>query len=401
MSAISIGAVINATQDAVSAANAQSSNPSAINLVVLNSSLLAFGGTIGSFLPGQLGPIIGVIGQAGSGVGLGINIGTLFDDSKSSSEKAVAGLGVLSSIAGFVGSNPLMPPHVRLVALLAQSVFGGAAVAISTDPGLFNDLMSGLFDGLSLLGNNISSLLDVNYLLDPTTNTRFTRARIPEPPRVDPLVLDLDGDGIETVGIQPGAAVLFDHDADGLKTGSGWVKADDGILVLDLDGNGRIETGRELFGDQTLVQSGANAGQRAANGLAALAQYDTHTDARIDSADAIYSQLQVWQDLNQDGISQSSELHSLAELGIASINLSGTPSNTALQDANTGMASGNTLQASASFTRVDGSTGVSGCVARRRGRSKVKMDMSPRRMMIVCYRKKAYGGTRMGEGLLT
>ena len=218
-------------------------------------------------------------------------------------------------------------------------------------------------------------------------NTLYDLSRTPEPPRVDPLVLDLDGDGIETVGIQPGAAVLFDHNADGIKTGSGWVKADDGILVLDLDGNGQIETGRELFGDQTLVQS---ADQLAANGFAALAQYDTHTDARIDSADAIYSQLQVWQDLNQDGISQSGELHTLSQLGIASINASGTPSGTALHDANTGRASGNTLQASASFTRVDGSVAARwGCAMRVRRKLRIKNGISPRQISIVCYRTES------------
>ncbi len=53
----------------------------------------------------------------------------------------------------------------------------------------------------------------------------------------DPLAIDLDGDGIETVGIA-GSAVLFDHNADGIKTGTGWVKGDDAWLVLDRNGDG-------------------------------------------------------------------------------------------------------------------------------------------------------------------
>ncbi|MEY3125288.1 MAG: hypothetical protein RLZZ573_1808, partial [Pseudomonadota bacterium] len=40
--------------------------------------------------------------------------------------------------------------------------------------------------------------------------------------------------------------------------------------------------------------------------------------------DAAYASLRLWQDANQDGISQSSELKTLAELGIASINVAGT-----------------------------------------------------------------------------
>ena len=66
--------------------------------------------------------------------------------------------------------------------------------------------------------------------------------------------------------------------------------------------------GRELFGDNTLLPNGS----LAANGFAAIAQYDLDGNGKIDSADAAYSQLRVWQDSNQDGISQAGELHTLA-----------------------------------------------------------------------------------------
>ena len=66
-------------------------------------------------------------------------------------------------------------------------------------------------------------------------------------PRRDPLAIDLDGDGIETVGISStGNPILFDHDADGVKTGTGWLKGDDAWLVLDRNGNGTIDSGQEL-----------------------------------------------------------------------------------------------------------------------------------------------------------
>jgi hypothetical protein len=49
----------------------------------------------------------------------------------------------------------------------------------------------------------------------------------------DPLAIDLDNSGkVETVGLSAG--VLFDHDADGVKTGTGWVAAGDGLVVRDL-----------------------------------------------------------------------------------------------------------------------------------------------------------------------
>jgi hypothetical protein len=66
----------------------------------------------------------------------------------------------------------------------------------------------------------------------------FKNAQAAPPPKVDPLVIDLDDDGIETVSTS--ASILFDHDGDGLKTASGWVKGDDGFLVLDRNGNGRV-----------------------------------------------------------------------------------------------------------------------------------------------------------------
>jgi hypothetical protein len=51
--------------------------------------------------------------------------------------------------------------------------------------------------------------------------------------RRDPLTLDLDGDGIESRGIDQTNPILFDHDGDGIKHATGWITADDGFLVLD------------------------------------------------------------------------------------------------------------------------------------------------------------------------
>jgi hypothetical protein len=185
------------------------------------------------------------------------------------------------------------------------------------------------------------------------TNTHFTSAQNWQPPR-DPLVLDLDGDGIETVGISGASPVLFDHDADGIRTGTGWIGADDGLLVLDLNGNGQIDSGRELFGDNTQLPA-AQGGpmQTAANGYQALQQHDTNADGQINSQDAVYSQLRVWQDANQDGISQTAEMRTLAQLGISSIGVQGTFETTQLGQGNSQIASG-------TFTRTDGTSGASG-----------------------------------------
>jgi hypothetical protein len=184
--------------------------------------------------------------------------------------------------------------------------------------------------------------------IDPATNTTYDNARKWRQP-VDPLAFDLDGDGIETVGINGYNTVLFDHNGDGVKTGTGWVKSDDALLVLDRNGNGMIDNGGELFGADTVMSNG----QKAANGLAALADLDSNHDGVFDASDAQYANARLWRDLNQNGTSEAGELMSLAEAGIASINLTGSATNTNLGN-------GNTQTAGTTYTRTDGTTGKAG-----------------------------------------
>ena len=122
--------------------------------------------------------------------------------------------------------------------------------------------------------------------------------------RYDPLTFDLDNDGLETTAIAATNPILFDHDGDGIKNGTGWVAPDDGFLVRDVNGNGTIDNGRELFGDSTIKSNG----QTATDGFDALADLDSNADGIISSADAQFANLRLWRDLNQDGISQTGEL---------------------------------------------------------------------------------------------
>ncbi|MFA7403805.1 MAG: YqiA/YcfP family alpha/beta fold hydrolase, partial [Pelobacteraceae bacterium] len=160
----------------------------------------------------------------------------------------------------------------------------------------------------------------------------------------DPLALDLDGDGVETVATSAGVA--FDHNADGIATNTGWIKADDGLLVRDINGNGTIDTGRELFGDNTKLSSGNNA----ANGFAALADLDSNTDGKIDVGDAAFTELKIWRDLNQDGVSQTNELSTLADLGIQSLDTTGARVSVPVP--------GGSQILTGSYTNADGTTAV-------------------------------------------
>lgn len=133
-----------------------------------------------------------------------------------------------------------------------------------------------------------------------------------------PLVLDLNGDGINTVGIDSGA--LFDFDGDGMATSTGWVAPSDGLLVLDRNHNGLIDNGGELFGNN--VTEGTSVA--SPNGFAALAQLDSNHDGKISSADEKWDSLQIWRDVNGDGYTNPGELITLADAGVAEIGLSYT-----------------------------------------------------------------------------
>jgi hypothetical protein len=134
-------------------------------------------------------------------------------------------------------------------------------------------------------------------------------------PPGSPLVLDLDGDGIETVGLNSG--IQFDLNNNQFRETVGWVGADDGLLALDRDGDGSITGGFELFGNTTALQNGTTA----ANGFLALAGFDGNKDGFIDAGDEVFSQLRVWRDLNQNGVSDAGELLSLEEAGVSRLNL--------------------------------------------------------------------------------
>ncbi len=154
-----------------------------------------------------------------------------------------------------------------------------------------------------------------------------------------PLILDLNGDGVRTSSMVNG--VYFDIAATGQSVLTGWTDGKDGLLALDLDGDGKINDGSELFGAGTNLATG-----KATNGYEALGQYDLNKDKVIDATDAVFTNLVVWADANGDGITQAGELHSLADLGVASISLaalSGT------QEDN-----GNIFGMTSSWTGVDG-----------------------------------------------
>jgi Ca2+-binding RTX toxin-like protein len=163
----------------------------------------------------------------------------------------------------------------------------------------------------------------------------------------DPLVLDLNGDGVKLTDFSSDP-VLFDIDNDGgNKELTGWVSKEDGIVVMDLNGNGKIDNISETFSEyfNGAVGTGGNAGEKKyTNGFTALKSLDSNNDNQFTSADTAWNQVKVWQDANHNGQTDAGELKTLTELGITSINLNATNQSGFVKDGNEILASGTFVQ---------------------------------------------------------
>ncbi len=125
---------------------------------------------------------------------------------------------------------------------------------------------------------------------------------------VSPIVVDLNGDGIQTISIDEG--VEFDIFNTGEKVNTGWLSGNDGFLAVDNNGNGLIENQDELFG-------GAGVG----DAFEKLASYDSNNDGVVNALDDNFGQISVWQDANENGLTDLGELQSLNAAGISELSL--------------------------------------------------------------------------------
>jgi hypothetical protein len=177
---------------------------------------------------------------------------------------------------------------------------------------------------------------------------------------IDPLVLDLNGDGI-SLSNWISNSVYFDTNvtydsstgtyvADGEEHHTSWVNASDGILVFDPGSTpGPITNITQTLSE--FFQGGSYA-----NGFGALATLATPGATAFSAATSLtdpntgqlyWNELYVWQDANQDGVSQPSELESLASLGVTSISLE--PAGNEGQEIN-----GSAVTASATYSTATG-----------------------------------------------
>lgn len=164
-----------------------------------------------------------------------------------------------------------------------------------------------------------------------------------------PIVLDLNRNETFDLTSAMKSKVRFDLEAKGpAAVAHGWIEKGDALLALDINGNGKIDDGSELFGEYSysLVEKKAS---RFKNGFDALAQYDDNKDGKIDSSDKIFEKLLVWTDSN--GVSEASELRPLSRAKIASLSLKFSATG---ETFHTMMVAGNEVRYLSSFKMTDG-----------------------------------------------
>ncbi len=160
-------------------------------------------------------------------------------------------------------------------------------------------------------GREISFMMELEMehsfeLEESIQQTQSTRAVI------DPLVINLQGG---TAGLT-NASFTFDLNADGQEEEISFVAQGSGFLALDVNGDGVINDGSELFGTQ------------GTEGFSHLAQYDDDNNRWIDESDEVFSQLKVW---TRDAEGRD-QLVGLKEAGVGAIYLGSTEATFNLTD---------------------------------------------------------------------
>lgn len=157
---------------------------------------------------------------------------------------------------------------------------------------------------------------------------------IVEQDKFDPIVVDLNGNGIEM--LPANGNYFFDLNGDNIGEEIDWIAPTDGLLMHDSNNNGQVDGIDELFGNATV------------DGFEELSGFDTNGDGKVNSEDDNFSQIKVWQDINGNNISDAGELKTLEELGINEFVLAGRGQETEVHNS--------TIQKIGHIVKTDGTT---------------------------------------------
>ncbi len=164
--------------------------------------------------------------------------------------------GAIGSIIGSAAAGGVGLAVAPVLSGALVAVFGVAAGTVATSA-----IVVLLAGGLAYLGGKTGELLGIiiaNALAweNPLPDIEaFFKDLSLALGAIAPLILDLNGDGIHTTGVDQSTA-HFDFTGEGHRTHTGWITTGDGFLVLDRDSNGAIDTGHELFSNFTKLANG-------------------------------------------------------------------------------------------------------------------------------------------------
>jgi hypothetical protein len=128
-----------------------------------------------------------------------------------------------------------------------------------------------------------------------------------------PIVIALTGIGARFSSVSEG--VTFDLLATGQPIQMAWPVGGDGWLARDLNNNGKIDSGAELFGTSTRMRNGSVA----RDGYFALSELDENLDGKVNPVDPEFGRLVIWMDSTRNGVTDAGELHSLNSVGIVAL----------------------------------------------------------------------------------
>lgn len=268
---------------------------------------------------------------------------------------------------GSVLNNQIAGSAGSIVSMPGQAVSNDLAATWSTaiGSGNYQPGWQRLLDPTSDITRQTAILnyLDPNQAVIDALSVNYMATNGLTVTNVDPLLIDLAGGGIgvsnwisNTVYFDTGVKNDGSGAPDGLQHHTSWAQVGTGILALDLNHDGKVNDITETLSQ--FFRGGPTAG-RYADGLAALAAL-SRTGATVFNAStsltdaatgqSYWSELVVWNDANQDGVTDAGELETLSQLGVTSIGLLGS--------GNLGEAiNGSAVTNRTTYTKSDGSSG--------------------------------------------
>jgi len=153
---------------------------------------------------------------------------------------------------------------------------------------------------------------------------------------IDPLVINYSGKNLELTDNK----ISFDIDLDGIKDNISFVSEGSGFLALDLNNDGVINDGKELFGPST------------GNGFEELKQYDSDNNNWIDENDSIWDKLSIWT-RDENG---NDKLLALGMVGVGAIYVGNIDTEYSIKNSqNTSLGE---IKSSSIFLKEDGTAGT-------------------------------------------